>query len=251
MPAREERDYVALLTSRVTFYEEAKGGNREPDESWGGWNSGGSIGASVADKGPSLGFSLIQRTPEAIEHPAPASDRPIAEDYLPTALNELDLDSLLVAPATTRVEQECVLLIEDSEEAMLLVRYSLQAYGDGRYRLKWVESLSEGLEQLSKGGVDIVLLDLGLPDSSWPSTLASVREKAPEVPVLVLTGDTRRKTKFGAVAYCMDDYLVKDQVSGDLLVRAVRKLIDARNLPKRQNAIADRLMQQLHWKASA
>ena len=193
----------------------------------------------------------MQRTPEAIEHPAPASDRPIAEDYLPTALNELDLDSLLVAPATTGVQQECVLLIEDSEEAMLLVRYSLQAYGDGRYRLKWVESLSEGLVQLSKGGVDIVLLDLGLPDSSGPSGLASVREAAPEVPVLVLTGDTREETEFAAAAYGMDDYLVKNQLSGAQLVHAIRSSIRANKLQKRQNAIDDGLIKQLHWKASA
>ncbi len=170
---------------------------------------------------------------------------------MPTALNELDFDSLLVAPAATGVRQENVLLIEDSEEAMLLVRYSLQAFGDGRYRLKWVESLSEGLEQLSNGGVDIVLIDLGLPDSSGPSGLASVREAAPEVPVLVLTGDTREETEFAAAAYGMDEYLLKDQVSGAQLVRAVRTVIGARKLQKRQNAIADRLMLRLHWKASA
>ena len=170
---------------------------------------------------------------------------------MPTALNELDLDSLLVAPATTGVRQECVLLIEDSEEAMLLVRYSLQAFGDGRYRLKWVESLSEGLEQLSKGGLDIVLVDLGLPDSSGPSSLASVREAAPELPVLVLTGDTREETEFAAAAYGMDDYLVKDQLSGALLVNAIRSSMRANRLQKRQNAIDDGLIKQLHWKASA
>ncbi len=199
------------------------------------------------------GFPESTRRPGAIGDPAPASDRPIAEDYLPTALNELDLDSLLVAPVTTGVQQECVLLIEDSEEAMLLVRYSLQAYGDGRYRLKWVESLSEGLEQLSKGGVDIVLLDLGLPDSSGPTGLASVREAAPEVPVpvLVLTGDTREETEFAAAAYGMDEYLVKNQVSGAQLVRAVHSSIRANRLQKRQKAIDDGLIKQLHWKASA
>ena len=193
----------------------------------------------------------MQRTPEAIEHPAPASDKPIAEDYLPTALNELDFDSLLVAPAATGVRQENVLLIEDSEEAMLLVRYSLQAFGDGRYRLKWVESLSEGLEQLSNGGVDIVLIDLGLPDSSGPSGLASVREAAPEVPVLVLTGDTREETEFAAAAYGMDEYLVKNQVSGAQLVRAVHSSIRANRLQKRQKAIDDGLIKQLHWNARA
>ena len=170
---------------------------------------------------------------------------------MPIALNELDLDCLLVAPATTGIHQECVLLIEDNVEAMLLVRYSLQAYGDGRYRLNWVEGLSEGLEQLSKGGVDIVLLDLGLPDSSGTCSLASVRETAPEVPVLVLTGNTREETCFAAAAYGMDDYLVKDQLSGAQLVRAIRSSIRANRLQKRQNAIDDGLIKRLHWNAGA
>ncbi len=134
---------------------------------------------------------------------------------------------------------------------MLLVRYSLQAYGDGRYRLKWVESLSEGLEQLSKGGVDIVLVDLGLPDSSGPSSLASVREAAPDVPVLVLTGDTREETEFAAAPYGMDDYLVKDRLSGAQLVRAIRYSIRANRLQERQKAIDEGLIKQLHWKAGA
>jgi CheY-like chemotaxis protein len=197
------------------------------------------------------GFPESKGTPEAIEHRAPESDRSIAKDHLPTTLNQLNLECLLVAPATTGVQQECVLLIEDSEEAMLLVRYSLQAYGDGRYHLKWVESLSEGLAQLSKGGVDIVLLDLGLPDSSGPSGLASVREMAPDVPVLVLTADTREETEFAAAAYGMDDYLVKNHLSGAQLVHAIRSSIRANRLQKRQKAIDNGLIKQLHWKASA
>ena len=134
---------------------------------------------------------------------------------------------------------------------MLLVRYSLQAYGDGRYLLKWVESLSEGLEHLSKGSVGIVLVDLDLPDSSGPSGLASVREAAPEVPVLVLTGDTREETCFAAAAYGMDEYLLKDQLSGAELVQAIRSSIRANRLRERQNAIDDGIIKRLHWKASA
>ena len=161
---------------------------------------------------------------------------------LPTALNELDVDSLLVAPAATGIRPECVLLIEDSEEAMLLVRYSLQVYGDGRYLLKWVVNLSDGLGQLSRGGGDIVLLDLGQENGSGPSTLDLVREAASEVPVLVLAGDTREETEFAAAAWGVDDYLVKDQVSGAELVHIVRTLIDARRMQKRQKAIGDRLL---------
>jgi DNA-binding response OmpR family regulator len=159
-----------------------------------------------------------------------------------------DVDCLLRVTTVTGKLQECVLLIEDSEDAMLLVRYSLLEYGDGRYRLKWVESLSEGLDLLSKGGVDIVLLDLSLRDSAGPSSFASVRETAPEVPVLVLTGDTSEETEFAAAAWGVDDYLVKDQVSGARLVEVIHTLIDARKLQKRRKAMHDRLIQRSRWK---
>jgi DNA-binding response OmpR family regulator len=46
----------------------------------------------------------------------------------------------------------------------------------------WATSLSEGLTELSKGGVDIVLLDLGLPESSGPESCAWIREMALDVP---------------------------------------------------------------------
>jgi DNA-binding NarL/FixJ family response regulator len=60
--------------------------------------------------------------------------------------------------------------------------------------------------------------------------------------VLVLTGDTREETEFAASAWGVDDYLVKDQVSGAQLVHVVRTLIDARVMQKRQKAIGDRLL---------
>ena len=127
-----------------------------------------------------------------------------------------------------------------------MVRYSLQAYSDGRYLLKWVVNLSDGLGQLSRGGVDIVLLDLGLSDGSGPATLNSVREAAPEVPVLVLTGDTREETEFAAAAWGVDDYLLKDQVSGAQLVKAIGSSIRAKKSLERQKANDDGLIQRLH-----
>lgn len=117
--------------------------------------------------------------------------------------------------------QECVLLIEDNEEAMWLVRFALQEHGNGRYRLEWAITLNEGLEHLSNGGVDVVLLDLGLPDSSGQESYAWVREVSPQVPVVVLTGNTSQETEMAVTAGGVDGYLVKDQVSGSLLLQAI------------------------------
>jgi DNA-binding NarL/FixJ family response regulator len=120
-----------------------------------------------------------------------------------------------------------VLLIEDNEDAMVLVRIALQDYGKGVYRLEWSEGLSGGLERLTKGGVDLVLLDLGLPDSSGPESYAWVHEVAPEIPVLVLTGDTREETQLAVTACGVQDYLIKDRISGSVLLQAIRAAINS------------------------
>jgi DNA-binding response OmpR family regulator len=137
-----------------------------------------------------------------------------------TQLQE-DQESLPLATGAAAKLQECVLLIEDNEEAMWLVRYAVQEHGNGRYRLEWAHTLNEGLEHLSNGGVDVVLLDLGLPDSSGPESYAWVREVSPQVPVVVLTGNTSHETEMAVTAGGVEGYLVKDQVSGSLLLQAI------------------------------
>ena len=137
-------------------------------------------------------------------------------------VEEEELACLPQRVSTAAMQQECVLLIEDSEEAMLLVRFALEEYGSGRYRLQWASTLSAGLDHLAKGSIDVVLLDLGLPESSGPESYAWVREIAPQTPVVVLTGDDRAETEFAVTASGAEGYLVKDQVSGSHLLEAIR-----------------------------
>ena len=91
-------------------------------------------------------------------------------------LEDEEVECLPRAAAPAATQQECVLLIEDSEEAMFLVRYALEEYGNGKYRMEWAASLSAGLEHLAHNKIDVVLLDLGLPESSGPESYAWVRE---------------------------------------------------------------------------
>jgi DNA-binding NarL/FixJ family response regulator len=148
-------------------------------------------------------------------------------------------------PAGNR--QECVLLIEDNEEAMLLVRYALQEYGNGTYRLEWADGLTAGLHRLAKGGVDLVILDLGLPESSGPASHAAIREAAPDLPVLVLTGDTREQTEFLVNSRGVEDFLVKDEVSGALLLQAIRTALYSNRRWQEQKNSAYRLTQRFLW----
>jgi DNA-binding NarL/FixJ family response regulator len=121
---------------------------------------------------------------------------------------------------------------------MWLVRFALEEHGKARYWLEWAITLNEGLEYLSSGGVDVVLLDLGLPDSSGPQSYTWLREVS-QVPVVVLTGNTSRETEKAVTADGVEGYLVKDRVSGSLLLQAIgaalyasKKRVNRTNRPK-------------------
>lgn len=123
------------------------------------------------------------------------------------------------SPEKTR---ECVLLIDDSQAAMRLVEYALEEFGQQGYVLEWAKTLAEGLDRISKGPVDLVVLDLGLPDCSGPTTYAWVRELTKDRPVVVFTADPSEETDFSLTASGVADYLLKEQTSGPQLVQAIR-----------------------------
>ena len=91
--------------------------------------------------------------------------------------------------------------------------------------------------------VDIVLLDLGLPDSSGPESYAWVREVCPRVPVVVLTGNSSEETEFAVTASGVEGYLVKDQVSGSLLLQAIRAALYANKQRKLRQTMIPRLFE--------
>lgn len=84
------------------------------------------------------------------------------------------------------------------------------------------ERLDAGLQRLDDTPVDIVLLDLGLPDSTGLDTLGAVLEHAATVPIVVLTGLTDETVGVQAVQQGAQSYLVKDELSSALLVRSLR-----------------------------
>lgn len=84
-----------------------------------------------------------------------------------------------------------------------------------------VDRLSAGLDELDGGEIDIVLLDLNLPDSRGIDTLDALTEAAPTVPVVVLTGVQDREMGLEAFHHGAQEYLVKDEINSDLLVRTI------------------------------
>jgi PAS domain S-box-containing protein len=115
-----------------------------------------------------------------------------------------------------------VLLIEDNPGDVRLIREFLREDGLDQFALIQAERLEAGLKLVSQDKPDVILLDLGLPDSQGLETFTKVNAQAPEVPIVVLTGlnDTEQATR--AVKAGAQDYLIKGEVSGSLLVRAIR-----------------------------
>ena len=123
-----------------------------------------------------------------------------------------------------------VLLIEDSPGYAEIVKIMLDKIADARFAVVCARRLSEGLECLATGEIDVVLLDLKLPDSQGIGTFDRVYAQAPRVPVIVLTVTDNDAMAVGAVKKGAQDYLVKDQVDVKVLVQAIRYSIERKRV---------------------
>jgi PAS domain S-box-containing protein len=115
-----------------------------------------------------------------------------------------------------------VLLIEDNPGDARLIREMLAEERGATFDLERADRLSTGLERLAKGEIDVVLLDLSLPDSRALDTFTRVHAQAPEVPIVVLTSLDDEELAVKAVRKGAQDYLVKGHVDEYLLTHAIR-----------------------------
>ncbi len=120
-----------------------------------------------------------------------------------------------------------LLLIEDNPGDAGLIREMLAEAKGMSFELEWTETLSEGIERLASGGIDVVLLDLALTDSTGLETLRRLRAASPYAPVVVvLSGLSDEEISFQAVQEGAQDYLIKGQVDSSLLVRSIRYALE-------------------------
>jgi two-component system NtrC family response regulator/two-component system response regulator HydG/two-component system response regulator AtoC len=132
-----------------------------------------------------------------------------------------------------------VLLIEDDPgDVMLISEMLLQ--DDRRSEIIHASRLEEGIALLSDNNPDIVILDLGLPDSRGISTLMDMYDTVPEVPIVVLTGLSDNTAGIEAVRAGAQDYLIKGQIDSRVLVRSIAYAIER----KRSELTIQRLKQQ-------
>jgi len=143
------------------------------------------------------------------------------------------------------VQRTRVLLVEDNPGDARLVRESLSEGLPGQFMVEVADSLKQALATLRAAAdeVDVVLLDLSLPDSQGLETYRAVHTLAPAIPILVLSGLNDESIAMKAVNEGAQDFLSKARVDGELLPRAIRYAMERHRLLEqvRQLAIADEL----------
>ena len=128
-----------------------------------------------------------------------------------------------------------ILMIEDSATDALLFEAMLDAEKTFQHTLTRANRLADGLALIAAREFDVVLLDLGLPDSQGLATFEELHQKAPRLPIVVLTQGGDFDTAMNAIKKGAQDYLFKHDLYAFPLMRAVQCAIER-----------ERLKQQLH-----
>ncbi len=126
-------------------------------------------------------------------------------------------------------QQTHVLLIEDNLGDADLVRLRL-VEGTSDADVSCVHRLSDGLASIKEKSPSVILLDLNLPDSQGADTFRRVLEKAPDVPVVILSGQDDEVLAMKALHQGVQDYLVKGTISSNSLDRAMRYAVERQAL---------------------
>ena len=119
-----------------------------------------------------------------------------------------------------------VLMIEDNPADVLVLKRAIREITPGGFNLEEATTLAEGLRRIKAGGLDVVLLDLGLPDSKGPETIQKVTANAPDVPIVVLTISNDEALALEAVRQGVQAFIVKGEADARLLGRAIRFSIE-------------------------
>jgi signal transduction histidine kinase len=125
-----------------------------------------------------------------------------------------------------------ILLVEDNAGDARLLREMFSKEIAGSFELSHLTHMCEAEARLKAGGVDIVLLDMGLPDGHGLETLRRARAAAPDVVMIVLTGMEDEALAAAAMKEGAQDYLIKGQIENRALPRALRHAIERQRMQR-------------------
>jgi signal transduction histidine kinase len=127
-----------------------------------------------------------------------------------------------------------ILLIEDNPGDAYLIKEQIEEFANFTNELENVGTLNEGLTVLKEQIFDVILLDLGLPDSDGINTFLKIYHKNPLIPIIILTGQNDETIWSYAAKNGAQDFLVKGQTDGRLLLGTIRCSIERKNLAEQE-----------------
>jgi diguanylate cyclase (GGDEF)-like protein len=129
-------------------------------------------------------------------------------------------------------ESTHVLLVEDNPGDARLLELMLNEMDANPIRLDHVTSLSSAQDFLKNNTIDLVLLDLSLPDGDGLDSIQIIQQIDNSFPIIILTGLDDQNFAIKSVNSGAQDYLIKGQGDGYLILRAIRYAIERKNIEK-------------------
>jgi diguanylate cyclase (GGDEF)-like protein/PAS domain S-box-containing protein len=123
-----------------------------------------------------------------------------------------------------------LLLVEDNPGDSRLLREMFNEHGSHNTELTQVGCMRDAEKHLEQGAVDIIVLDLGLPDAQGLEAIRRTRAAAPRVPLVVLTALDDESLAAQALQAGAQDYLIKGQIESRGLFRALRYAIERKSM---------------------
>jgi PAS domain S-box-containing protein len=122
-----------------------------------------------------------------------------------------------------------ILVVEDNTGDFLIIQQMLNEIREFSKEIIHVTTLTESIKTIDQTPVDVILLDLSLPDSYGIDTFIRVQQRCPQIPILILSGLTDTKTAHDAVKNGAQEYLIKGEFDDKLLGKAIQYSIERNN----------------------
>lgn len=133
----------------------------------------------------------------------------------------MTVTSAHVGPAVLRL-----LIVEDDIRSAFSLRELLQQSDNPQFTIEHVTTAAAACDAVQKGGIDVVILDLGLPDATDLEALNRLEAAVNEIPVIVLTGRGDESLAADALHHGAEDYLLKGAIDHDSLLRSIRYAVE-------------------------
>ncbi|MEM7593694.1 MAG: diguanylate cyclase [Cyanobacteria bacterium P01_A01_bin.83] len=140
-----------------------------------------------------------------------------------------------------------ILLVEDNLADASWISKTLSEYSWQKSSLRHVKKVTEAIDTLGEDSFDAILLDLSLPDSEGITSLDIVKQKAPQLPIVILTATDDPKVAMQSLRQGAQDYLIKGEFEGKLLNRSIQYAIARKRTEfnLRQQALMKKMLDQI------